>query len=313
MTTREGSSDGNGFVDRRQELARLHERLEAALSGKGQVCFVVGQAGSGKTALVRHFVEQAFAAHEDVVLAAGTGNAQTGAGDPFLPFREALAMLTGDTSSRKAAAGVAVENDRRLRTVLVRSVQVLVEVAPELIGVFVPFGKLFGEFGKAIADKAGWLDRLDAAAKKQGLVATGAASQVEQARIFEQFTRFVQELSAEAPLILFLDDLQWADGASLNLFFHLARHIESHRVLLIGSYRANDVALGRDGARHPLEPVVNELIRYYGDISIDLDTLSDEANRRFVTALLDAEPNCLGKDFYPVSYTHLTLPTNREV
>jgi predicted ATPase len=302
MADRGYGVDGGRFVSREQQLAILQQRLEAALSGKGQVCFVVGQAGSGKTALVRHFVDQAFARHDDVVLAVGTGNAQTGAGDPFLPFREALAMLTGDTSGRGKAAGDSPENTRRLRTVLVRSVEVMVEVAPDLLGVFLPFGKLFGEFGKAIADKAGWLDRLEGLAKKKELAAAGAGSQAalqaEQARIFEQFTRFVQEMSAAAPLILFLDDLQWADSASINLFFHLARHVEEHRVLLIGSYRANDVALGRDGGRHPLEPVVNELTRYYGDVTIDLDALPVKANRRFVTALLDAEPNCLGEDFY---------------
>ena len=52
--------------------------------------------------------------------------------------------------------------------------------------------------------------------------------------------------------------------------FHLARSLQDSRVLLVGTYRPDDVALGRDGERHPLEPIVNELKRYNGDIVIDL-------------------------------------------
>ncbi|HSJ54782.1 MAG TPA: AAA family ATPase [Anaerolineae bacterium] len=285
------------FVDREQELATLQGHLAKALAGDGQVCFVAGQAGSGKTALVRHFVEQALASNTEVALAAGSCNAQTGTGDPYLPFREALAMLTGQASARGSQGGGLAENDRRLRTILVRSVQILVEVAPDLVGVLVPGGKLIGEFGKAIADKVGWMDRLELLTEKKGLASGAGDTPAEQTRILEQYTTFLQKLSQKMPLILFLDDLQWADGASINLIFHLGRRLESSRVLILGSYRPNDLAAGRDGKRHPLEPVLNELTRYYGDITVDLDTISVEGQRKFVDSLLDSEPNALGEEF----------------
>ncbi|MFB0537309.1 MAG: BREX system ATP-binding domain-containing protein, partial [Anaerolineae bacterium] len=173
------------FVGRERQLDELKGYLEKALIGQGQVCFVTGQAGSGKTALVRHFVEQAFAANPKVVLAMGSCNAQTGIGDPYLPFREALAMLTGDASSKQRATRVTPENTNRLRAVLVRSVQVLVEAAPELIGVFVPGGNLLGALGKAVFTKVGWMDKLELLAKKP------AAPAAEQSRIFEQYTAFL--------------------------------------------------------------------------------------------------------------------------
>jgi hypothetical protein len=285
------------FVDREEELARLEHSLARALGGSGQILFVAGQAGSGKTALVRHFVDGAFASNAEIALAAGTCNAQTGAGDPYLPFREALAMLTGQTPARNGPAGDLAENERRLRTVLVRSVQILVEVAPDLVGIMVPGGKLIGEFGKAIAEKVGWMDRLELLAEKKALATGPGDTPAEQTRILEQYTTFLQKLSEKIPLILFLDDLQWADGASVNLLFHLGRRLETSRVLILGSYRPNDLAAGRDGSRHPLEPVLNELARYYGDIVVDLDSIPAQAQRQFVDSLLDSEPNSLGEEF----------------
>ena len=52
--------------------------------------------------------------------------------------------------------------------------------------------------------------------------------------------------------------------------------------------------LGRNGGRHPLEPVINELKRTYGDVEIDLDPAM---GRHFVDTLLDTEPNQLPEGF----------------
>jgi predicted ATPase len=290
------------FVAREPELAQLNAILEKTLAGAGQVCFISGQAGTGKTALVRHFLRQALAADAKLVAAMGSCNDQTGIGDPYLPFREALTMLTDEGAAQQAAGKVSPENSNRLRTILIRSVQVLVETAPELVGVFVPGAGLVGALGKAVAKKTGWMDRLDELAE-QGAKTAGTASVVaDQGRIFELYTAFVQQLSEDTPLILFLDDLQWADGASLNLFFHRARHLDDKRILLLGAYRPDDVALGRSGERHPLESVVNELTRYLGDITVDLDAIPAESSREFVAALLDSEPNRLAEPFRHALY-----------
>ena len=282
------------FVGREHEIEELRAHLDRSLAGQGQICFVTGQAGTGKTVLVRRFMQQALAADSDLVVSMGICNAQIGIGDPYLPFREALAMLTGDAAAQQAAGKVAPENADRLRAILARSVQVLVEVAPDLIGVFVPAGKVIGSLGKAVVTKAGWMAQLDELAKPK---TAPMGPMVEQNRIFEQYTAYLQRLSTKTPLVLFLDDLQWADNASLGLLFQLGRHIESNRILIVGAYRPDDVALGRDGMRHPLEPLVHELTRYYGDVSVDLDAIPETIGRQFVDAVLDSEANDLGQQF----------------
>ncbi|MCA9926228.1 MAG: AAA family ATPase, partial [Anaerolineales bacterium] len=134
--------------------------------------------------------------------------------------------------------------------------------------------------------------------------------EMQQAALFEQFTRVMLTLSRQAPLILTLDDLQWADAGSLDLLFHLGRRLAEGRILLVVTYRADEVALGRGTAvssqrdRHPLIPVANELQRIYGQEIINLDSATETAGRAFVAAYLDEEPNRLDDAFKQALYQH---------
>jgi len=75
-------------------------------------------------------------------------------------------------------------------------------------------------------------------------------------RLFWAVTAFLQAIAEREPIAVLLDDLQWADGSSLSLLLHLARHTRSHRILLLGTYR--DVEVDRS---HPLEGVLLDLTR----------------------------------------------------
>src|SRR5262249_4622640 len=120
-----------------------------------------------------------------------------------------------------------------------------------------------------------------------------------QQDLFEQYARVVQALARRAPLLLILDDLQWVDRGSTDLLLHLGRRLQGCRVLIVGAYRPADVALGRDGQRHPLERVVGELQRDFGEIVLDL---SRTEGRLLVDALLDSEPNQLDEAFRAALY-----------
>ena len=63
--------DARPFVAREGELAQLGQFLDRSLDGLGHVCFVTGEAGSGKTALVTEFARRAQEAHRDLVIAVG--------------------------------------------------------------------------------------------------------------------------------------------------------------------------------------------------------------------------------------------------
>ncbi len=127
---------------------------------------------------------------------------------------------------------------------------------------------------------------------------------LDQEKIFEQYASVLKALSKDHTLMLVLDDLQWADSGSLNLLFHLARELKDSRILLLGTYRPDDVALGRDGARHPFESILNELKRYHGDIVLDLSHADPDEGRAFTNELIDSEPNHLDAAFREALFAH---------
>lgn len=69
-------------------------------------------------------------------------------------------------------------------------------------------------------------------------------------RVFQQL--FGVLASREHPVVLFLDDLQWSDPASLSLLISLLTHGEIRHLLVIGAYRDNEV-----GAGHPLNAALD--------------------------------------------------------
>jgi ABC-type oligopeptide transport system substrate-binding subunit/DNA-binding SARP family transcriptional activator len=281
------------FVAREDELTQMSRYLEAMLIGQGQVIFITGEAGSGKTVLVHEFIRRAQETSTNLVVASGNCNAHTGAGDPYLPFREILSLLTGDIEVKWNQGMLTQESASRLWALLPTSVQTLVDFGPDLINTFVPGATLTTRASGLVSS----LDQLEQTNQHQS--GGNGAGNVAQSDLFEQYTNVLQALARQQPLLLVVDDAQWADAASINLLFHLGRRLGSHRILMFITYRSDDVALGRDGERHPLESVVNELRRIYGNAEVNLDR---SMNRRFVEAFLDTETNQLDQGFRTALY-----------
>ncbi len=285
------------FVARDDELAQLDGYLQRVLAGQGRVVFVTGEVGCGKTALIDEFTRRAQESHADLVVASGNCNAHTGVGDPYLPFREILEQLTGDVEARFVAGAISGEHARRLWSILPYAARALMEVGPDLIGAFIPGSPLAERVSASAPGGAEWMARLDDLVGSS--LTTSIVRRPQQSDIFKQYSNILQSLASQAPLVLVVDDLQWADLGSINLLFHLGRSLGSHPILLLGAFRSEEIAIGRDAGRHPLDSVINELKRQFGEIMVVLGKSED---REFVESLLDSEPNQLGLPFREMLY-----------
>ncbi|MGD2178298.1 MAG: BTAD domain-containing putative transcriptional regulator, partial [Anaerolineae bacterium] len=286
------------FVTGERELDRLDSFLEQALNGHGRVALVTGGPGKGKTALLDAFARRAMDKHPNLLVARGNCSAYAGVGDPYLPFRDLLAMLTGDVEARWAAGAITADHARRLWEALPTALEALLTRGASLIGPVLQAEALLSRAAALLPHRVNGLKRLRALTGQ----ARDGPVELEQSFIFEQLTSVLRTLAEHYPLVLVLDDVQWADRASISLLFHLGRRLAGSRILIASAYRPHEVALGRDGRRHPLEKVLYEFRRTFGDVRVDLDRVDAAEGRRFVDALLDTEANRLEEGFRSALY-----------
>ncbi len=281
------------FVGREPELDWLEAQLELALAGQGRMVFIAGEAGRGKTALLAAMIRRAARARPALLVASGTCNAYAGTGDPYLPFREVVSTLTGEAEGHWLPQAHSAENTRRLWQALPTTLQLLVQHGPQLIDVLVPAKGLLARAQAAAPGGAAWLAQLQAeVARRQA----GAAAQ-DQSALFGQFTHMLCALARSYPLLISLDDLHWADEASLGLLFHLTRRLAGSRILIVGAYRPEELISGTEGQPHHLEGALAEIKRMVGESSLDLDAADAGSGRAFVSAMVDTEPNHLDEAF----------------
>jgi predicted ATPase/class 3 adenylate cyclase/GAF domain-containing protein len=100
---------------------------------------------------------------------------------------------------------------------------------------------------------------------------------VSQNRFNYVFSKFLKAITGSGqPLILFIDDLQWADLASLNLLSNIIQDQQNKYLLLIGAFRENEVS-----ETHPLSQMIatcKESDVSIGQIHIENLTIEDIAN-----------------------------------
>ena len=280
------------FVARDAELEKLERFLDCALSGKGQLAFITGESGTGKTALIQTFSRHAQELHNNLLVVSGKCNAHTGFGDPYFPFIELLNLLTGDVESKYRAGVISREYAMRLWNVLPISVKAILEKGTDLINIFARGNPLVSRAQDFCTEQTDWLLQLKKLVEHKASLPADLT--LQQINIFEQYTEVIQAIAREKPILILLDDLQWIDAGSANLLFHISRQIKDNPIFIAGTFRAAEITADRDGKRHPVEQVFNELKRDYGEIEINLDK---PEGRKFIDAYLDIEPNNLGNEF----------------
>ena len=87
-----------------------------------------------------------------------------------------------------------------------------------------------------------------------GLGSGHSAGDATQSRVFEALLALLECLGADAPVVLVVEDLHWADSSTRSFIGFLARTVCNERLLVVGTYRSDELH-----RRHPLRPLLAEL------------------------------------------------------
>lgn len=206
---------------RKKELAVLMNAYKKTIKGKTQLLLVAGYSGTGKSALVNE-IHKPITANKGYFVSGKFDQYQRAT--PNYAFIRALEdfvelLLTEDEAS-------IVEWKERIRNAIGHNGVLLTEVIPNLELIIGPQEPV-SELGPVEA----------------------------QNRFNYTFQQFIEAIAQPAkPLVIFIDDLQWADPSSLSLLNGLMKAVRFAGLLVIGAYRDNEV-----DAQHPFMKTVEDL------------------------------------------------------
>ncbi|MFF3083608.1 AAA family ATPase [Streptomyces nojiriensis] len=140
--------------------------------------------------------------------------------------------------------------------------------------------------GELAAAAAGQEDELARILPELGDTPRGPHDEESTARLFELTARMLERLAADRTVVLVLEDLHWADASTRHLLSYLFRTLVSGRLVIVATYRADDVH-----RRHPLRPLLAELDRLRTVQRIELSRFNRAEVRRQLAGILAAQPD----------------------
>lgn len=235
----------NVFVGRGKEFKKLVNHFNLMTHSEGQTIILKGEAGVGKTKLSDRL--RSYVAHKDSWALYGACLYQEGM-DAYLPFIDALRNFFSKESRRLPS-----EEREKLKSLVREHVPLLMEFTERFTTSFGP-----NQAKDTSADK------------------------LNQGNLFDGIYQLISYLSGIRPILLIIDDLQWADEASLRLFHYLSRQVSSNKVLLIGITRTDRYDLQQNGKPTMVVDMLSRLRRDGVGEEIELRRLNRSENDQLV-------------------------------
>ncbi|MGW5384587.1 ATP-binding protein [Nocardia sp. NPDC003963] len=242
------------LIDRVDELALLMAHVDRAVESRaGSVVVLHGEAGVGKTSLLTTLAHQALRRYGEHGLLSGYGQAMLNslASDSFQAVRECLRSLTASAQRSRS------------RERLHRIASSFRQHAPDWIESVPVVGQLL------------------AAGIRTGQTFAGSRpTRPEVDSRLDQLVGLIAELVGDGPLLMILDDLHWADTATIDLLTTMALRIEGPLVLVL-AYRGDQLRTAEHA--HPLQRAVYRLHRYRPETqSVELPRLSSADTEQLI-------------------------------
>ncbi len=270
-----GSISESRFVGREKEFADIARHLEESIQGRGRLVFVVGEAGIGKSRLISELAK--YGKSKNVMTLTGRCLYDENT-EPYLPFIDAFGKYIsgrnrdeGDNSSKESQTS---EDFYSMGLVGIAgsppSSQELMGQPTEATGELMPMGLI------PIDDEGGGIH--PSKIKEINL-------QHERTRLFESISQLVIDISQNTPLLLILEDLQWADDGSLQLLHYLARNIQNSKVIICGAFRPEEIE-NIKGEVHPLSKTLKRMRPEKLFDEIKLQRFDEESTAYMIKSML---------------------------
>lgn len=241
---------------RQREISHILRLFDEVCAGSTQLVLLSGYPGIGKSSIVGELHRPLIERHAFFI---------TGRYDPYkknIPysgfieaFQELIQLILTESEE------VILMWKEKLKAALGVNARVIVDVVPEL-------SYILGEIPPGFTED----------------------TQEMQNRFNFFFQKFISLYATpETPLVLFLDDLQWADAASLNLIEMILTNLRTSGLLLIGAYRNHDTP-----PLHPLKSMISRITHGGGMITeIDVPPLSlENLEEMMVDTLHQSKDKC---------------------
>ncbi|MGP8298930.1 helix-turn-helix transcriptional regulator [Streptomyces inhibens] len=109
--------------------------------------------------------------------------------------------------------------------------------------------------------------------------------EIGRARLFELTARLLERLAAHRTLVIIVEDLHWADRSTRELLAYLLRALHDANVLLVATYRSDDIH-----RRHPLRPFLAEIDRMRTVRRVELARFNREEVRSQIAGINGSDP-----------------------
>ncbi|MGV9629642.1 helix-turn-helix transcriptional regulator [Streptomyces sp. NPDC003487] len=156
---------------------------------------------------------------------------------------------------------------------------------------FAPFSAALRALRRELPDAfaaaaAGQEEELARLLPELGEAGPGRHDEEGMARLFELTARVLQEVAADRTVVVALEDLHWADASTRHLLAYLLRTLRSGRLVVLGTYRSDDIH-----RRHPLRPLLAELDRLRTVRRLDLARFTRDEVCRQIAGIIATEPD----------------------
>jgi len=238
------ASPRRSSIGREKEMAELRAGFTSAAVDKGLLLCVAGEPGIGKTTLVEDFLDELAAKDQVCLMARGRCSERLAGTEAYLPWLETLDSLLRGADKRSRERTLASGDESIARTMKRLAPTWYAKVAP--------------------------IQSHDSSAER-----SHASS---QERMKREFGALLEAISRRQPIVLFFDDLHWADASTIDLLAYVAGKFEKMHVLIIATYRTTDLLL----AKHPFLKLKPDLQAHGVCREIALDFLSREEVEKYL-------------------------------